>query len=157
MADRHSNFDFVFVYTREAHPGERVGHHRSFQEKLEHARKLRDEVGIRRTVLVDDLAGTAHRRYGLLPNMTWIVGRGGRILYKADWTSAENIDAFLTRYDRSRHSRQPGTASTPYLTEQMEFRQVDRPAFYRHLEERNGPRALAEFQAAEKLWAEGPA
>jgi len=36
----------------------------------------------------------------------------------------------------------------------VEFRQVDRPAFYRHLEERNGPRALTEFQAAEQLWSQ---
>lgn len=154
MADRHPELDFVFVYTREAHPGELVSHHRSFDEKLAHARKLRDEIGIRRPILVDDLSGTAHRRYGLLPNMTWVVARGGQILYKADWTSAQSIDAFLTRSARSRQRRQPGATSTPFLTEQVEFRQVDRSSFYRHLEERNGPRALAEFKAAEKLWSQ---
>jgi hypothetical protein len=35
---------------------------------------LRDEVGIRRPLLVDDLDGAAHRAYGSLPNMTWVIG-----------------------------------------------------------------------------------
>ena len=89
----------MFVYTREAHPGELVGAHESFEAKLATARLLRDETGIRRPILVDDLEGTAHHAYGLLPNMNWVVGRGGRILYKSDWTSAANVDAFLTRYE----------------------------------------------------------
>jgi hypothetical protein len=75
---------WVFVYTREAHPGEAVPHHDSFERKLAHARLLRDEMGIRRTILVDDLVGTGHLAYGGLPNMTWVVARGGRLVYKAN-------------------------------------------------------------------------
>ena len=153
VADRHPAVVFFFVYTREAHPGEHLGAHRTFDDKLAAARKLHDEVGIRREVLVDDLAGTAHHRYGLLPNMTWVLGRGRRIVYKADWTSAANIDAFLDRYSGAAAQRRPGSVRGPYVTEQLEYRDIDRPAFYRHLEERNGPRALAEFQAAERIWA----
>jgi hypothetical protein len=61
----------VFVYTREAHPGEHVPHHDSFERKLTCAKLLREEAGIGRDILVDDLAGTVHRAYGLMPNMTW--------------------------------------------------------------------------------------
>jgi len=141
----------VFVYTREAHPGEHVGPHDSFEAKLANARLLRDEIGIRRPILVDDLEGTAHHAYGLLPNMNWVVGRGGRIVYKSDWTSADNVEAFLTRYEAAR-TRRPATGAVgPYLTEQVEFRDLDREAFYEQLK-RNGPRAFDEFKRAEEIW-----
>jgi hypothetical protein len=151
-ADRHPDTSWVFVYTREAHPGEHVGHHESFADKLAAARRLRDEFGIRRPILVDDLKGTAHRAFGLLPNMTWAVDRGERIVYKAEWTSAANVEAFVARHRDRRASRRPGAALSPYRTEQLELRDVDSEAFYRHLEEHNGPRALTEFHAAERYW-----
>jgi hypothetical protein len=142
---------WYFVYTREAHPGEQVGHHATFDDKLANARLLRDEVGITRPIVVDDLEGASHRAYGGLPNMTWVIGRGGRILYKADWTSAANVEAFLTRYQEGRARRPPSGAVAPYLTEQIEHRDVDREAFYARLR-RNGPRAYTEFKRAEDIW-----
>jgi hypothetical protein len=143
----------VFVYTREAHPGEDVPHHESFERKLANARLLRDEVGIRRTILVDDLAGRAHRRYGTMPNMTWVIDRGGRVAYKANWTSAANVEAFLTRFLAATADRPRGTALARYETEQLEFRQVDRERFTKRLM-RNGPRAAEEFSRAQRMWAQ---
>jgi hypothetical protein len=128
-----------------------VGPHDSFATKLNHARLLRDEIGIKRPILVDDLSGTAHQAYGLLPNMSWVIGRGGHILYKSDWTSATNIEAFIERYESGRTRRPPSGTVGPYLTEQVEFRDLDRPAFYERLH-RNGSRAYDEFKAAEEVW-----
>lgn len=128
-----------------------MGPHDSFDAKLAGARLLRDEVGIRRPILVDDLAGTAHHAYGLLPNMSWVIGRGGRILYKSDWTSAANVEAYLGRHDEGR-TRRPATGNVgPYLTEQVEHRDLDRDAFYQRLH-RNGSRAYDEFKRAEEIW-----
>jgi hypothetical protein len=141
------------VYTREAHPGERVPHHDSFDTKLVNARSLRDDVGIRRPILVDDLEGVAHHAYGLLPNMTWVIGRGGRILYRADWTSAANVEAFVERHEAGRNRRPPSGTVSAYLSEQIEYRDVDREAFYERLQ-RNGPRSHSEFKRAERIWAE---
>lgn len=84
--------------------------------------------------------------------MTWVIGRGGRIVYKADWTSAANVEAFVHRYHAARQSRPPGVSLSPYATEQLEFRHVDREMFYERLR-RNGPRAYAEFKRAEEIWA----
>jgi len=144
---------FYFVYTREAHPGEHVGHHTSFADKRANAQRLRDEVGIRRPILLDDLAGTAHRAYVLLPNMTRVIGRGGRVISRSDWSSAANVDAFLRRYEAGRQRRLLSGSVAPYLTEQIEFRDVDRDAFYAHLQ-RMGPRSYAEFKEAERIWSE---
>jgi hypothetical protein len=142
----------VFIYTREAHPGENVGHHDSFEGKLACAALLRDETGIGRDILVDDLAGTVHFAYGLMPNMTWVIGRGGRIAYKADWTSAANVEAFLERFLAARGEHPPGTMPVMYQSQQIEFRYPDRKRFMHRLL-RNGQRAVAEFEKAQELWA----
>lgn len=110
---------------------------------------MRDEIGIRRPILVDDLEGTVHTAYGLLPNMTWVLGRGGQILYKAMWTSAARVEDFLRRYEEQPLDLRHG----PFHTEQIEVRRRDAEAFTRGLE-RNGPRAVAEFARAEEIWTE---
>ncbi len=142
----------MFIYTREAHPGENVPHHDSFERKLACAKLLREEAGIGREILVDDLAGTVHHAYGLMPNMTWVIAQGGRIAYKANWTSAANAEAFLIRFLAARGERPPGTTPVMYETQQAEFRYPDRKRFMQHLL-RNGPRAVAEFEKAQQLWA----
>ena len=81
----------VFVYTREAHPGDNWLHHSSFEHKLEAARRFVDQCAVQRPMLVDTLDGEVHRAYGALPNMSWIISRTGKILYKADWTDARTI------------------------------------------------------------------
>jgi hypothetical protein len=50
--------EFVFLYTREAHPGENYPAHKSFEQKLAHARTFRTELKVERPILVDDLTGT---------------------------------------------------------------------------------------------------
>ena len=98
----------MFIYTREAHPGENVPHHDSFEGKLACAALLRDESGIGRDILVDDLAGTVHRAYGLMPDLTWVIDRSGRVAYKANWTSGANVEAFLGRFLAARSQEPPG-------------------------------------------------
>lgn len=140
----------MFVYTHEAHPGERVPHHDSFATKLAHAGLLRDEVGIRRPILVDDLAGTAHRAFGGLPNMTWILDRGGIVAYKASWTVADQVASFVDRYVAAKRHREPGRQIGPYYTEQLELRDVRREEFLARLE-RTGQEAVEQWHRAEKI------
>jgi len=73
----------VFIYTREAHPGENVPHHDNLQRKLANAALLAKQTGI---------------------------GRGGRVAYKANWTSAANVEAFVIRLLAGRAGHPPGTA-----------------------------------------------
>ena len=81
--------------------------------------------------------------------MSWVLGRGGLILYKAMWASAARIDEFLQRFQA-----QPiDLRHVPFHTEQLEVRSSDSEAFTRDLE-RNGPRAVTEFAKAQELWAE---
>jgi len=101
-------YRFLFVYTREAHPGEHYGLHRSMEQKLAHARTFRERGHIARPILVDDLVGTGHKLYGSLPNMTSILGHGGRVLFRTDWTDPPTIEMFLTYLLRARDRRRSG-------------------------------------------------
>jgi hypothetical protein len=121
--------------------------HAGFEEKLASARRLRDELGITRPILVDDVEGTVHRDYGLLPNMSRVLDRGGSILYKAMWALAAHIGDFL----EARAASPAGPVSSTFYAEQLA--PIDRDAFQRGLE-RNGPRAGTEFARAEQIWAE---
>lgn len=91
-----AGFRFIFVYTREAHPGERYPSHRSMPQKLKQAKEFAQLTGTTREVFVDDLDGTLHRAYGLLPNMTWLLRqKTGTILYKASWTKVDSIHSII--------------------------------------------------------------
>jgi hypothetical protein len=90
-----------------------------------------------------------HHHYGLLPNMSWVLGRGGTILYKAMWTSAAHIGEFLERRDAG----PGGPAASTFYAEELAPVGRDRDSFRRGLE-RNGPRAATEFARAETIWAE---
>lgn len=81
----------VFIYTHEAHPGEHYPHLTSMEQKFNHARDLRDKLGVRRPILVDSLDGACHRGYGSMPNMTWIFSAAGIPVYKSDWTDASSV------------------------------------------------------------------
>ena len=138
----------IFVYTREAHPGELYPHHASFEQKLEHARAMIRRDSIERPMLVDDLEGTLHHAYGRLPNMCYIVGGGGKILYRASWTDAENLRLVLDRIVSGRQAQRDGATLRPYHVEWQPAVAADRLGFVRVLLETAGPRAVTEFIAA---------
>ncbi len=103
-------FEFFIVYVREAHPGENFPHHTSFEQKLAHARRLRDLEGIKIPILVDDLQGTMHKAFGLLPNMVYLIDCEGIVVYKSDWTDAVELDGMcesLIRLDEMRAQQIP--------------------------------------------------
>jgi hypothetical protein len=134
----------VFFYTREAHPGERYPAHRSLEQKLAHARDFRDRFEIARPILVDDLIGTGHRAFGMLPNMTYLIGRGGR-------TDAATIQAALDYVVAARARRREGLILKPFYAESVGFRWSDQAAFDAGLE-LAGPQAVADFARAMQRW-----
>ncbi len=145
IADRYADqaVSSVFIYTREAHPGEVYRHHTDMDVKRHHARALRDEIGIKRHILLDDIEGTAHRAYGTLPNMTWIFGRGGLILYKSAWTDPLDVEGSLDRAIEGLARRVKGD-KLPFYSERLSWRVRDDETF-RKLLERCGPQAVSDF------------
>jgi hypothetical protein len=138
----------VFLYTREAHPGEHYSEHRSLDEKLAMAREFRTVLGIGRPILVDDLEGTIHRHFGLLPNMAWILSRTGKVVYKAEWTHAVSIEQALEEQLDMKRQQRTGTMPVAFYVEKQLYRYRE-AGFYDGLR-RNGPRAVREFEEAMK-------
>ncbi len=149
IAERHAEAGVgsIFLYTQEAHPGEYWPHLTSFEQKLRHARALRDVLRVTRPILVDALDGACHRAYGGMPNMTWIISRSGVPVYKSDWTDAHSVENAVRYFLEAGERRRAGERLAPFRVERLDLRNQDREAFYKGLE-RNGPKAVREFRAA---------
>lgn len=159
MAERFAGagVKFVFVYTREAHPGEKYPHLTSMEQKIRHARDMVDAIGIRRPMLVDDLEGSVHHAYGRLPNMSYVIA-SGRVHYRASWTDPEAIEHVLHRLVGARQGRRDGAEYRPYYADWEPMIAADRVEFCRLLLRDVGATAVREFIAAmEHTMGEGAA
>jgi hypothetical protein len=81
--------EFVTLYVREAHPGDRYPQARSLDEKLAYARAYKERDGLPWTVAVDDVEGTLHRALDPLPNAAYIMDSDGKVAYRTLWTNDE--------------------------------------------------------------------
>ena len=138
----------VFVYTQEAHPGDAWPHHSSFEEKLAAARTFVEQSDMQRQMLVDSLDGEVHRAYGALPNMSWIVNRAGKIVYKADWTDARIVRNALEQMGFEVSERRAGAHLTPYYMESLPQRMNSTEEFMQGLLDVGGQRSADEFMDA---------
>lgn len=78
---------FVFVYVREAHPGANLPQAHLPSAKHAHAERLRQVHDIDFEIAVDDVEGSLHRALGPKPNSAYLLGRDGRILFRAHWAN----------------------------------------------------------------------
>lgn len=83
--------EVVTVYVREAHPGENYPHHTSLEQKKRHASDWVELDRIPWTVVVDTLDGAVDRKYGVLPNAAYLIGRSGRVAFRALWAGQEGL------------------------------------------------------------------
>jgi alkyl hydroperoxide reductase subunit AhpC len=101
--DFSDEVEFLFVYVREAHPGEELGPHKTMADKVRAAELLRDEEDLEMPIIVDDLHGRIHRKYGKAPNPTYLIDRSGRIAFRMLNTNAtvlgEAIGELLDRQE----------------------------------------------------------
>lgn len=144
----------VFLYVREAHPGEHYGPHDTFERKLQHAREFKRLFEVERPILVDDLEGTAHSAFGQMPNMTYILNSGHKVVFRSAWTDAPTVRVALEYLLDVQARRRDGARLAPSYSELQGFRWVDDAGFQAGLA-RNGPRAVTEFADAMKRWARG--
>ncbi len=85
------DIEFLFVYVREAHPGEKIPAHRSLKEKTQAARLLCKEEEMEMPVLVDDLKGSIHRKYSALPNPAFLIDKSGHVAFLSLWSRPEGL------------------------------------------------------------------
>jgi hypothetical protein len=141
---------FIFLYTREAHPGDNKLHHSSMEQKLQYARDFTEMWNVERPMYVDDLDGPVHRAYGTLPNMTWIINSAGHIVYKADWTDKRTVRAAVEQLVAERDLQLARTRITPYNVYWQPNRENPTAEFVGGLYDVSGERAVTEFIAAQR-------
>lgn len=82
---------WVTLYVREAHPGENLPVHETYEQKAEQARFLKRTEGIPWPVLVDELDGAIHHAYGMMPNSVFVIGTDGRISFREKIAHAPTV------------------------------------------------------------------
>ncbi len=157
MAKKYADlgFKFIFVYTREAHPGENYPAHQTLEQKLAHARSLKKVLDVQRPILVDDVEGLGHELYGALPNMTYAIDRGGKVLVRSDWTDPPTIEKVLDYILDARKQRREGLRMAPFYAEMVGYRWSDLAKHHEVLE-KTGPQALSDWENSQKRGAQQP-
>ena len=121
-----AEIEFVMVNVREAHPAENMGQPETIEEKLEHARALKEQFEIPWTVVTDDLDGSFHRSLDTKPNSAYIVDRDGVIAFRSLFATDERslheaLTAVVTGKDPSKTESQamfaPMARSFGYIQE----------------------------------------
>jgi hypothetical protein len=142
---RERDFEFLIVYVRESHPGEYFPHHQSWEQKISHAKKLRELDAVEIPILVDDIEGSAHKAYGALPNMVYLIDRDGVVVYKSDWTDAHELDGMcesLIRLDDIKARKVPIIRKG--VSERLHWIPMD-PQHRERIYRRSGEKAIKDY------------
>jgi len=86
-AEFGSRVDFVMLNVREAHPGEHFTQPENMENKLEHARALKEFFDIPWTVAADNVDGDLHRALDPKPNSAFLSNSDQVIVFRSLWAS----------------------------------------------------------------------
>jgi len=100
IAKEYPDVEFLVVYVREAHPGERLSQHKSFDDKMAAAKLLKPRLNEDRRVLVDGFEGEMHQAYGSFPNVVYLINPEGIVTYRCDWTYLNGLRNALANRDQ---------------------------------------------------------
>jgi len=99
LKDKYPDVEWLMIYVREAHPGEKIGQAGTIDKKVAYAKQNRDDYHEERKIFVDSVDGKWHHDWGLLPNMVYVINPEGTVTYRADWSFANNVDRVLKNRD----------------------------------------------------------
>lgn len=88
---------WFYLYVREAHPGDRLPSHATYDQKREQAEFFRQADAVPWPVLVDDLEGTVARAYTTLPNAQFLIDADGRVVFRGDVAHGPTLYRALDR------------------------------------------------------------
>ena len=100
LQKKYPDVEWLVVYVREAHPGERAHQATTIDEKIAYAKRNRDDYTEERKIAVDDVKGSWHHNWGLLPNTVYVINPDGQVIYRADWSFPDNVDRVLSNRDK---------------------------------------------------------
>ncbi len=82
---------FLVVYVREAHPGERFGHHKNIADKIKGAVMLAPRYGETRRILIDSIDGAYHKAHATMPNTCYVIRPDGKVHYRCNWLMLDGL------------------------------------------------------------------
>lgn len=91
LSQDYEDCHWLMLYVREAHPGEHLSAHRSYQQKRDQAEYFRKAANVRWPVLVDELNGEVHRQFELLPNSVFLIDVDGRVAFVGEISHAPTL------------------------------------------------------------------
>jgi peroxiredoxin len=147
LYDEYSDDDveFLFVYVREAHPGEDLPPHKNMADKVHAAEVLRDEEELEMPILIDELGGKVHRKYSGQPNPTFLIDKSGRVAYRQLATNPTNLGDAIDELLKLQKER--GVEHAIVNGGQSETMPALKPMLYAHRAlERGGSRAIRNFR-----------
>ena len=74
----------------------------AYSRTEESVTEFADEYDVERTVLVDDVDGTAHGKYGEMPNSVHVVNPDGVVVMRGDWNDVRTVKRVLANRDPNR-------------------------------------------------------
>lgn len=116
---------FLLLYVREAHPGERIPLHASFEDKFLCAKRFQEEEKDNRIILVDDLEGTIHKQYGLFPNFIYVIDPKGYVAFRTPWNVPKRLQEVLSHMRKYPAARIPEKYLLPDI-KHVGFRAIKR-------------------------------
>ena len=95
LRDLHRRYgdriDFVSLYVREAHPGDRYEQAHTLEQKLAYAREYKIRDSISWPVAVDDVDGSLHRQLDPKPHSAYIVDTDGTVAFRTLWANDSDV------------------------------------------------------------------
>jgi len=88
------------LYIREAHPGGKTKATKTMEAKMTNAKLTHKLYNEKREILVDNVDGHAHKLYGSMPNMTYVIGTDGIVKFRANWTNIDALKNVLLDIDK---------------------------------------------------------
>lgn len=137
--------NIYLLYVKESHPGENYRHHTSMDQKLQHARDLREAENVKFPILVDSLEGTIHRSYGPWPTSLFVIHRDGRLAYRSTIADPPDLRQYLKELFASDHlSADPERVPHLSYSERLIEHEPDQ-AIHRKVYDRAGPQAFEDY------------
>jgi len=137
---------FFLLYTRESHPAENYGAHKSLEQKIVYARDLQRLEDVRFPIIVDHLDGRIHRAYGAWPNALYVVHKDGRLVFRSNMANDRELRQFLDDLLATEKAAAEGKVTHLQYSERV-LPQVADQATHRRVYQRAGPKAFEDYWA----------
>lgn len=138
-----SDVGFYLLYTRESHCAENYGPHESLEHKVDRARELQRLENVKIPIIVDDVEGTVHRKYGPWPSALFVIDREGQLVYRSNMANSKELKQLLEDLLFAEEAVARGEIMHTEYSERIIPHLADR-ATHRRIYERAGPSAFEE-------------